>query len=60
MDAIENARREAVERALRLLRGGRDPGQVLEALSRSLTNKLLHRPTLALREEKEVPCTSTS
>jgi glutamyl-tRNA reductase len=59
MDPIEKARRLELERALRLLRGGRDAGQVLEALSRRLTNKLLHAPTRALREKGD-PCTSTS
>lgn len=59
MNAIEELRREEYERALRLLRGGRDPRQVVEALSRRLTNKLLHGPTRALRES-ELPCTSTS
>jgi glutamyl-tRNA reductase len=59
MDNAENARRTEVERALRLLRTGRDPGQVMEALSRRLTNKLLHAPIRAITE-KELPCTSTS
>jgi glutamyl-tRNA reductase len=52
---IEDARRQELERALRLLRSGRDAAQVLEALSRRLTNKLLHEPTQELRV-----CTSTS
>jgi glutamyl-tRNA reductase len=58
MDMVENARRAEVKRALRLLRVGRDAAQVMGALSRRLTNKLLHGPTRALRE-KELPCTST-
>ena len=41
----EEARRVELERALRLLRNGRAPGQVIETLSRRLTNKLLHAPT---------------
>lgn len=49
-EAIEDARRRELERALRLLRGGRDAAKVMEALSRRLTNKLLHGPTRALRE----------
>jgi glutamyl-tRNA reductase len=52
--SIEDARREELERALRLLRSGRDAAQVLETLSRRLTNKLLHEPTQELRE-----CTGT-
>ncbi len=59
MDAIEHARRAELERALQLLRAGRDAAEVTEALSRRLTNKLLHGPTRALRE-MEAPCTSTS
>jgi len=57
--AIEDARRHELERALRLLQGGRDAAEVIEALSRRLTNKLLHGPTRALHE-MEVVCTSTS
>lgn len=44
----EVARRQELERALRLLHKGDDPKQVLEALSQGLTNKLLHGPTQAL------------
>jgi len=57
--AIEDARRHELERALRLLRSGRDAAEVVEALSRRLTGKLLHGPTRALHE-MEVSCTSTS
>jgi glutamyl-tRNA reductase len=46
----EAARRNELERALRLLQRGDDPRQVLEALSQGLTNKLLHAPTQALNE----------
>jgi glutamyl-tRNA reductase len=58
----EEARRDELERALRLLRAGREAPEVLEALSRRLTNKLLHAPTRALRRGSllEDPCTSTS
>jgi glutamyl-tRNA reductase len=44
----ELARRLELERALRLLRAGKDPVQVIEALSKRLTNKLLHEPTRLL------------
>jgi glutamyl-tRNA reductase len=50
LKGIEDARRDELERALRLLGAGRDAREVIEELSRRLTNKLLHRPTLALRE----------
>jgi glutamyl-tRNA reductase len=46
----EEARRHEVERALRQLQKGEQPVAVLEALSRGLTNKLLHGPTQALNE----------
>jgi len=46
----EAARRQELERALRLLQRGDDPRQVLETLSQGLTNKLLHGPTQALNE----------
>ncbi len=47
-DAGERARRHELERALKRLQRGEDPAQTLEALSRGLTNKLLHPPTQAL------------
>src|SRR5262249_43912173 len=50
-DTTETARREELDRALRLLERGRDPEVVLEELSRRLMNKLLHAPTKALLDE---------
>ena len=44
----EAARKAELERALRLLRAGKDPLEVFEALSRRLTAKLLHAPTKLL------------
>jgi glutamyl-tRNA reductase len=41
-------RRAEVERALKMLARGDDPAVVLEAMSQSLTNKLIHGPTHAL------------
>lgn len=49
-DNAERARRHEVDHALKLLRRGDDPAQVLEALSRGLTNKFLHGPTQALNQ----------
>jgi len=46
----DEARREELERALRMLARGDAPAEVLEALSQGLTNKLLHAPTQALNE----------
>lgn len=40
----DESRRAELERALRLLRAGRDAAHVIEALSQRLTNKLLHTP----------------
>ncbi|RKP43959.1 glutamyl-tRNA reductase [Trinickia fusca] len=41
-------RRAELERALKMLARGTDPAEVLEAMSQSLTNKLIHGPTHAL------------
>jgi glutamyl-tRNA reductase len=49
-ESAEAARRDEVARALRLLARGDDPAAVLEALSKGLTNKLMHGPTQALSE----------
>jgi glutamyl-tRNA reductase len=49
-DSAERARRHEVEHALKLLAKGDDPKEVLEALSRGLTNKLIHGPTHALNQ----------
>jgi glutamyl-tRNA reductase len=47
-DHGERMRRHEVERAAKLLAKGEDAQRVLENLSQSLTNKLLHPPTQAL------------
>lgn len=39
-----------VQRARQQLSGGADPAEVLAELARSLTNKLLHQPTVAIRD----------
>ncbi|MGE0875083.1 MAG: glutamyl-tRNA reductase [Burkholderiales bacterium] len=49
-EGAEEARRNELERAMRLLARGDDPKAVLEALSQGLTNKLLHAPTQALHD----------
>lgn len=46
----ESAREDALERARRQLAAGQDPEQVIERLARTLTNRLLHAPTAAVRE----------
>src|SRR4051812_47213828 len=49
-EGAEAMRREEVTRALKCLERGDDPAQVLESLSRGLTNKLMHAPTEALNQ----------
>ena len=49
----EELRAAEPERAKRLLQNGTPPEQVLEALSRGLTNKFLHAPTQALNQAGE-------
>jgi glutamyl-tRNA reductase len=44
MRESDQLRQEALLQALKLLRRGDDPMQVVERLSRCLTNKLLHSP----------------
>ncbi|MDQ3057068.1 MAG: glutamyl-tRNA reductase [Pseudomonadota bacterium] len=44
------ARNEALAKAKRLLAAGGDPGEALDLLAHTLTNRLLHAPTQALRE----------
>jgi glutamyl-tRNA reductase len=46
----EQLRDEEVEKALKLLRKGDDPEQVIQALARNITNKLLHNPTVQLKK----------
>jgi glutamyl-tRNA reductase len=46
----DDARREELERALRAMARGEPPAKVLETLSQSLVNKLLHAPTRALHD----------
>ena len=49
-EQADAARREELEHALKALARGEEPASVLEALSRTLTNKLMHGPTQALSE----------
>ena len=46
----EEARRQELERAMRLLERGEPAAQVMDRLSQALTNKLLHAPTAALKK----------
>jgi len=47
-EEADDTRRQELERALKSLARGEDPAKVVEALSRTLTNKLMHVPTEAL------------
>ena len=46
----ETTRVEVLAKARQQLVAGQDPGAVLDFLAHTLTNRLLHAPTLALRE----------
>lgn len=49
-DQAKDIQEAELERARKDLARGTDPDRVLERLSNSLTNKLIHTPTLAIRE----------
>lgn len=46
------ARDEVLEKALSKLRGGEDPEKVVQFLAHTLTNKLMHTPTISLRQAR--------
>ena len=46
----EGMREQELDRALRALARGEDPGKLLAQLARGLTNKLLHAPTAGLKQ----------
>jgi glutamyl-tRNA reductase len=52
-DAAERARRQTLEQAERMLANGQPPGEVLEFLATTLTNRLMHAPSMRLREAAE-------
>jgi glutamyl-tRNA reductase len=52
-DTAERARRHELERAMRSLARGSDPQQVIDELSRALTNKFMHPPSHALNHAAE-------
>ncbi len=52
-DTTRQLRNEALESALRQLRAGGDPEEVVTTLARNLTRKLAHGPTRELREAAE-------
>jgi glutamyl-tRNA reductase len=50
----EIVRAQTVEQARKLLASGRNPEEVIDFLANTLTNRLLHPPTQALREAAEL------
>ena len=49
-EQAEGMRTDELQRALKALEQGKSAAEVMEALSRSLTNKLMHPPTAALTQ----------
>lgn len=49
----EQTRDEALQKALALLRSGASPEEALNRLAHSLTNKLIHTPSIQIREAGE-------
>jgi glutamyl-tRNA reductase len=49
----EAARAQTLEQARRMLDAGQDPQEVIDYLASTLTNRLLHAPSAALREAAE-------
>jgi glutamyl-tRNA reductase len=49
-DHAEAIKLGELERALKDLHSGGDPASVLDSLARAITNKLIHNPTVAIRE----------
>ncbi len=49
-EQAKGIQQESLERAKKDLRRGTDPERVLERLSNDLTNKLIHAPTMAIRD----------
>jgi glutamyl-tRNA reductase len=52
-DQAERSRRHELERALKALERGEDARKVIERMSETLTNKLIHPPTHALNAASE-------
>ena len=49
-DAAESAREEVLHKARRMIRTGAAPEEALEFLANTLTSKLIHTPTVQIRE----------
>jgi glutamyl-tRNA reductase len=53
-EQAEAIRQQTVDQARRMLSAGRPQGEVIEYLANTLTNRLLHGPTQALRQAAEL------
>lgn len=51
--SAESLRDQEVERALAQLQKGGDPSVIIQQLGKSLTNKLMHKPSVALKQASE-------
>lgn len=51
--AVDSLRSEELKRALAALQRGTPAEEVIDTLARSLTNKVMHAPTIALRQASE-------
>lgn len=51
--SVEETRDFEMDKSLIALRSGQDPEQVLRSLARNLTNKLMHTPTIRLKQAGE-------
>lgn len=58
-DSAEAIKDAEVEKALAALGRGQDSSEVINALARNLTNKLLHKPTTKLKQAGETGCDDT-
>lgn len=50
---VEILREDELQKALRLLQTGHTAEEALQAMARSITNKLMHQPSVALRQANE-------
>ena len=53
-EQAEGIRQQTVEQARRMLAAGKSTDEVLDYLANTLTNRLLHAPTQALRQASEL------
>lgn len=49
-EQVETLRAQEIEKAMRALGAGEEPEDVLQTMARALTNKLMHQPSVQLRQ----------